>query len=546
MIKHEYFTLGGVILKSIKNKLLFGKQSMRLYEIEPEELELIQQNTFLKSYQIDIKKFENYYFGLFNYRVEKIYNEEIEMVDIVFYSIKKKIYRIDNVFYSKFQNSDPAWYYVNGISKQIRKIRFGKKYSQIEFGKNIFVFRLKHQIIGGMYDLVSIFEENKEIFRSDNQFGNNWYLKKHENGFQILSSLTNSIYNYPENLTIDSELNTLVKHKNKEEFIRINSDSKYDIYHNFFDKDNFFFFFALNESKVSKIIETLSYNYERHIIVNEFINDPSRNILIKVPKNDISGIFFFSRIKIKKKLNSIEIFQTEIEEILSVSKKNCEVISYELCRKYMCSKNELRDKIINKYGISNIIVKYALFKPKQLQSEYYYLVSRIVFKYFASYFNFQSGDDFYNSEIYKKLRNDFQKSYFEISKMVSLSTFKNEYSLYKLFSFYFPDTLYQFKADWLNGMILDIFIPSLNLAIEFQGQQHYESTDYFHKDKVSFNNQVLRDVKKKKLVNDNGSNLIEWPYWRPINTVELNSLLIELGFDPIPYIINANDDIILI
>lgn len=531
-------------MKSKEKNSLVGNKSVYFYEIQLEELKLIQSEVFLKSYQTDIQKFENYNFGLFNYRVEKINNEEIEMVDIVFCNVKRKIYKIENVFYSKFQ-SDPTWYYVDGISKQVRKIKFGKKYKQIELGMNIFVFRLKHQIIGGMYDLVSVFEDSNEIFHSDSQFGNNWFLKKHENGFQILSYLTNNVYNYPENLIQNSELNTFEKHKNKEEFVRINSDSGYNIYHNFFEDGYFFFFFALNESKVSKIIEKLSYDYERHIIVNEFINDPSRNILIKVPQDDISGIFFFSRIKIKKKLNSIEIFHTEIEDILTVSNRNCEIISIELCKKYNCSKNELRDKIVNKYGISNILVKNALFKPKQLQSEYYYLVSRIVFKYFASYFNFQSGDDFYNSEIYKKLRNDFQKSYSDISKMVSLSTFKNEYSLYKLFSFYFPDSIYQYKADWLSGLTIDIFIPSINIAVEFQGQQHYESTDYFHKDKDSFINQISRDAKKKKLVRDNGSNLIEWPYWRPINTVELNSLLIELGLDPIPYIINTNDNVIL-
>lgn len=529
-----------------KSRIKLKKGNLKFYEINIEELRLIQSYEFLKSFRIDFERFEDFNFGMFNYRIKKIDRYEIELVDIVFCQFGQKVYRLDGVFYSGFLNSSPAWYYIDGISNEVRKIKFGKTYSQIELRKNVFVFRLKHQIIGGMYDLVSIFEDNKEIFRSNSQFGNDWFLKKHENGFQILSYQTNNVFTYPENSEkFDSEFSALIKQKNKREFTSIDTDSSFDIYYNFFDGDKFLFFFALNESKISKIVEEYSNNFERHVIVNEFINDPSRNIVIKVPKLEIAAIFFFSRIKIKRKLNQIEIFQIDIEEILAVSNKNCEIISNELCQKYNCSRLQLRDLMFNKYGISNILAKNSLFKHRQLRSEYSYLAGRIVFGYFASQFDFQNSNDFYESEKYANLKKEFQKTYNEMSRKVILNPFKNELSLYKLINFYFPDAIYQFKIEWLNGMSLDIFIPSMNLAIEFQGEQHYESVEYFHKDKDSYSNQVSRDIKKQHLCQSKGVKLIEWPYWRQINTTELNKLLSTLNFEVISYVPCTNDNIIL-
>jgi hypothetical protein len=55
---------------------------------------------------------------------------------------------------------------------------------------------------------------------------------------------------------------------------------------------------------------------------------------------------------------------------------------------------------------------------------------------------------------------------------------------------------------------LDIFIPSLALAIEYQGVQHYKETFLLGDPKVA----ASRDKEKKKLCERYGITLLEIPY----------------------------------
>lgn len=53
----------------------------------------------------------------------------------------------------------------------------------------------------------------------------------------------------------------------------------------------------------------------------------------------------------------------------------------------------------------------------------------------------------------------------------------------------------QKKFEWLKGKSLDIFIPDYNIAIEYQGRQHFKPIDYFGGEEA-FKKQSKRDVDK--------------------------------------------------
>jgi len=75
----------------------------------------------------------------------------------------------------------------------------------------------------------------------------------------------------------------------------------------------------------------------------------------------------------------------------------------------------------------------------------------------------------------------------------------------------YPDTLYQYRPEWLGRQSLYLYIPSLQTAIEYQGIQHYLPVEFFGGEDALDKRQEL-DRQKKALCNENAVRLIEWPY----------------------------------
>ena len=90
--------------------------------------------------------------------------------------------------------------------------------------------------------------------------------------------------------------------------------------------------------------------------------------------------------------------------------------------------------------------------------------------------------------------------------------FKGEGDLFRMIKERFPDALFQFRALWLDRMSLDMYIPSLNIAIEYQGEQHFRPIGSGYKAEKNCKEQIERDKKKKSLCNKNGIKLLYWNY----------------------------------
>ena len=88
---------------------------------------------------------------------------------------------------------------------------------------------------------------------------------------------------------------------------------------------------------------------------------------------------------------------------------------------------------------------------------------------------------------------------------------KHELSLFQEVRKLYPDTLYQYRPEWLGRQSLDIYIPSLKTAIEYQGIQHYLPVGFFGGEEALSTRQELDDM-KRKLCAENNVRLIEWPY----------------------------------
>ena len=101
---------------------------------------------------------------------------------------------------------------------------------------------------------------------------------------------------------------------------------------------------------------------------------------------------------------------------------------------------------------------------------------------------------------------------------------KNELTLFHAVHKRYPDTLYQYRPDWLGRQSLDLYIPSLQTAIEFQGIQHYHPVEFFGGEEALSLRQQL-DLQKKQLCEENNVHLVEWSYTTPPTDTNIKKLL---------------------
>jgi hypothetical protein len=73
------------------------------------------------------------------------------------------------------------------------------------------------------------------------------------------------------------------------------------------------------------------------------------------------------------------------------------------------------------------------------------------------------------------------------------------------------EVIHHYRADWLGRQELDIFVPSLKLAIEYQGEQHFKPVDAWGGEEALLRGQ-RRDDEKKQKCEQAGVKLIYFDY----------------------------------
>jgi hypothetical protein len=84
-----------------------------------------------------------------------------------------------------------------------------------------------------------------------------------------------------------------------------------------------------------------------------------------------------------------------------------------------------------------------------------------------------------------------------------------------------PNLLYEGSN---KQMQLDIFIPDRNIALEYQGMQHYKMVSMFG----GYHSQQIRDFEKKKACKELGIELICIPYWWDFKEESLAATLLSI------------------
>lgn len=144
--------------------------------------------------------------------------------------------------------------------------------------------------------------------------------------------------------------------------------------------------------------------------------------------------------------------------------------------------------------------------------------------------------DFLNSKYGKKPRNinkfisNSRHLYGKMSKGEARCKFLLEKVFGKPFNKARPNFLRNNITEGENNLELDCYNEDLNLAVEYNGAQHYKYIPFFHKSKEVFYNQKYRDDMKVRLCREKGVNLISVPYDVPDIEKFLIGELYKLGY----------------
>ncbi|TYS67685.1 hypothetical protein FZC76_14030 [Sutcliffiella horikoshii] len=111
-----------------------------------------------------------------------------------------------------------------------------------------------------------------------------------------------------------------------------------------------------------------------------------------------------------------------------------------------------------------------------------------------------------------------------ILKKIIPSKWKSEYEMFKLIKNQFPAARLHSSPDWLAPQHLDVFIEDLNIAFEYQGEQHFLAIDFFGGEGGLLKRKKL-DKRKKDLCLQNGVKLVEWMFYEPVTKLELERKL---------------------
>jgi hypothetical protein len=82
------------------------------------------------------------------------------------------------------------------------------------------------------------------------------------------------------------------------------------------------------------------------------------------------------------------------------------------------------------------------------------------------------------------------------------------------------------KPKWLGRQHFDIWIPDLNVAVEYHGEQHFVANAFFGGE-AAFRKNVERDERKRALSKANGVRLVEVRFDEPVTNEELLQLVLE-------------------
>ena len=126
---------------------------------------------------------------------------------------------------------------------------------------------------------------------------------------------------------------------------------------------------------------------------------------------------------------------------------------------------------------------------------------------------FLSNQEPFVSQILLTDKVDHRTAMEEAARRFQTSKWKTEALLYAIVKELFANStvLREFSPDYMEGLRIDIFVKEINLAIEYQGEQHFTPIEAFG-GQEALTQATLRDRRKKEICHERGINIEYFTY----------------------------------
>jgi len=116
----------------------------------------------------------------------------------------------------------------------------------------------------------------------------------------------------------------------------------------------------------------------------------------------------------------------------------------------------------------------------------------------------------------------------DVKAVLGISRWKNESELYVQVKSIFPGVEIKREAspEWLGRQRIDIFLPKLKLAIEYQGEQHYKAIDVFG-GQEALERTIERDELKLQKCKENNVEVVYFKHSEPLTKSHIKNKLVK-------------------
>lgn len=308
-------------------------------------------------------------------------------------------------------------------------------------------------------------------------------------------------------------------------------------------------FIHLNAYETGWVLyEYLKDKSEVIVLENEFLDDKSQNFCFLIEKENREVLDFIDYIILHSndhKSYECNIYEHSISSICKIlleKKENVDkIINAITNEKILIFDNIMVEGIVIGKIKNNIEFRDYLTDYNILKHSYYKeIILKLKNKYCVDDFGLilimlaKYGEDVVfdlneRCRINESKKLKFDELYKEllIKSNYKNNKWKSEYNLYLLIKTYFNDAIFQYKFKELGNQSIDIFVPSLNIAFEYQGEQHYVP-GIFGKNENDFEHSKYLDERKRIICKNCNIHLIEWHFETKINKIELDYALYEI------------------